>query len=134
MPTPKKTSASSIVKKLVKQGNTKFVGPLSKNADLSREMKYEEGGGSLRTPPKKSGRGASPEKRKSTQVPRAESRVQNLGYSAGLAKQWKEPFGTNQNPMTVGELKAAINRLPEASRNKLRSALAAGLATSRIPF
>jgi len=133
MPKPK-TSASSIVKNLTRQGNPKFVGPVSKNADLSREMKYEEGGGSLRTPPKRSGRGALPETRKSTQVPRAETRVQNLGFRGGLTKKFRGTFGTNENPMTMDELKAAINRLPEASRKKLRSALAAGLATSRIPF
>jgi len=32
MPTPKKTSASSIVKNLAKQGNAKFVGPRNLNS------------------------------------------------------------------------------------------------------
>ena len=107
---------------------------MSNRAVTAREMKYEEEGGSLRMPPKKSGRGASPETRKSTQVPRAETRVERLGFTGGLTKKFKGTFGTNENPMTMGELKAAINRLPEASRKKLRSALAAGLGEARIPF
>jgi len=133
MPKPK-TSASSIAKKLVKQGNPKFIGPTSNRAVTARDMKYEEEARSLRMLPKKSGLGALPEKRKSTQVPRAETRVQNLGFRGGLTKKFKGTFGTNENPMTVSELKAAINRLPEASRKKLRSALAAGLGEARIPF
>ena len=132
------TSASSIAKKLVKEGNRKFVGPMSNRALTAREMKYEDEArslrGSLRMPPKKSGQGALPETRKSTQVPRAETRVQNLGFRGGLTKKFKGTFGTNDNPMTMAELKAAINRLPEASRQKLRSALAAGLGEARIPF
>jgi len=133
MPKPK-TSASSIAKKLVKQGNPKFVGPMSNRALTAQEMKYEEEARSLRMLPKKSGQGALPETRKSTQVPRAETRVQTLGFRGGLTKKFKGTFGTNDNPMTMGELKAAINRLPEASRQKLRSALAAGLGEARIPF
>ena len=131
--TPKpKTSASSIAKKLVKQGNPKFVGPMSNRALTAQEMKYEEEGRSLRMLPKKSGQGALPETR--TRVPRGETRVQTLGFRGGLTKKFKGTFGTNDNPMTIAELKAAINRLPEASRKRLRSALAAGLGEARIPF
>lgn len=133
MPKPK-TSASSIAKKLVKQGNPKFVGPMSNRALTAQEMKYEEEGRSLRMLPQRSGHGALPEKRTSRQVPRAETRVQTLGFRGGLTKKFKGTFGTNDNPMTIAELKAAINRLPEASRKRLRSALAAGLGEARIPF
>ena len=148
MPAPKKTSASSIVKKLPKQGNPKFVGPMSVNAVDSLEFSDRALNNYNQKMSSNQRRAVGqPEKRVPSgtvdrdgfavrgagQVPTARARVRKLGFNASTARQWKDP-SANTNPISIKELTAAINKLPEASRKKLRNSLAYGLASGRTPF
>jgi hypothetical protein len=144
MPAPKKTSASSIVKNLTKQGNAKFVGPrrasgmvaqevLSQDPDLYRSMVPKQ---APKVGPVKNRVSRTPtvgglEFQYNNSKPSAYRTALNAGAMKNAPKRFQGQNIPGQSGMTYSEVKAAINKMSGKSRQKLRDALAEGLRRQR---